>query len=77
MAVCYLTSGMLISQVLACHSFPVQAPAEEELGECCWLWPSDPAVQDGVRNQRYLMEKLKGYAESFPLLPAPGGSCQH
>lgn len=38
MAGWHLTSGMLISRVLACHTpqFPCPAPAEEGLGECHW-----------------------------------------
>lgn len=55
---------------LPCASVSLsKAPSEKGLGECPWLWPPNPAVQHGVRNQRYLIEKMKGYAESFP--PAP------
>lgn len=45
-----------------CLSFPVRVPIGEALPK--------PAVWGGVaRNQRYFMEKMKGYTESFPHPP--------
>jgi len=51
--------------------FPCPGTHWERCSECSRSWPPSPAARGGLaRNQRYLTEKMKGYAESFPS-PAP------